>query len=220
MVLIPSGGGAATSATELASGEVVHTCPQVLPGSKAVLFATYRSGLDVDKASIDVVSLADRQRKTLVRGGTSPHYVAASNAAGYLVYSHKGTLFAIPFDLNRLETRGTAVQVLDGVAHEPLTNSAQFDISRTGTLVYRKANGGAADRTMTVQWLDATGRKERLVAKPGTYGNLSLSPDGKRLAVQVREESVRDVWVYDPQREAMTLLTFWRRILCKPNLEP
>jgi serine/threonine protein kinase len=208
MMRIPSGGGAATPVTELASGEGVHGYPQFLPGGKAVLFTVWEPGAD-DEARIEVVSLADRRRKTLVRGGISPHYLATSNGAGHLVYSNKGTLFAIPFDLSRLETRGTAVPVLDGVAYGGA--GAHFDVSwgpsGHGALVYRKGSGVAAGPVATVQWLDAAGKKEPLRAKPDTYRALRLSPDGKRLAMEVLEASSRDVWVYDPQRDAMTRLT-------------
>jgi Tol biopolymer transport system component len=215
LVLIPSGGGTATPATELASGELAHAYPQMLPGGKAVLFTAFRNlRADVDKATIDVLSLADRRRKTLVHGGANVHYVATSNGAGHLVFSNKGTLFAIPFDLNRLETSGTAVHVLDGAGYETpgasndfVGASTDFDISRTGTLVYRKATDGA-DRLTTIQWLDAGGKMEPLLAKPGSYRAPCLSPDGKRLAVEISEGSNRDIWVYDPQRDAMTRLTF------------
>ena len=60
---------------------------------------------------------------------------------------------------------------------------------------------------MTFQWLDATGKKEPLRAKAGVYSNPQLSPDGKRLAMQVTEGSSADIWVYDQQRDAMTRLT-------------
>jgi serine/threonine-protein kinase len=207
LTLFPSNGGADTPLTDLASGETYHFFPQVLPGGKAVLFTVYRGPeLGVDKASIEVVSLADRRRKTLVTGGAFASYLATSKATGHLLYSHKGTVFAIPFDLTRLETRGPAVPVVDGVAYEEVTGAAIFDVSRTGTLVYRKATGG--DRLTTIQWLDGAGKKEPLLAKPRAYDALRLSPDGKRLAVAVIEGSSRDIWVYDPQRDAMTRLTF------------
>jgi WD40 repeat protein len=220
MVLIPSGGGAAKPVTELANGEVAHAYPQMLPGGKAVLFTAYSSGPEVDKASIQVVSLTDRHRKALVRGGTAAHYVATSTGVGHLVYSHKGTLFAIPFDLNRLETRGSAASIVDGVAYETLTGVAHFDVSRTGTLVYRKAGGGASDRVTTVQWLDAAGKQERLLPKPDTYNDLRLSPDGKRLAVSVGEGSSSDIWVYDPPRDATTRLTFGGGSHLNPTWSP
>jgi serine/threonine protein kinase len=220
MVLLSSSGGAATPVTELANGEVAHAFPQMLPGGKAVLFTAYIGGPETDKASIEVVRLSDRRRSTLVRGGTSPHYVGLSNGPGHLVYSHKGTLFAIPFDLNRLETRGTAVRVLDGVNYEAFSGVAHFAVSRTGTLVYRKWDGGTADRVTTVQWLDASGKNEPLLRKPGNYKDLSLSPDGKRLAVSVGEGSTRDICVYDPQRDMMTRLTFGGGLYVSPVWSP
>ena len=67
-------------------------------------------------ANIEVLTLADRHRKIVARGGSSARYLATSNGAGHLVYINKATLFAIPFDLDKLETRGTAVPVLDDVA--------------------------------------------------------------------------------------------------------
>ena len=70
------------------------------------------------QTTIEVLTLADRHRKIVARGGTSPRYLATSNGAGHLVYVNKATLFAIPFDLDKLETRGTAVPVLDDVAYQ------------------------------------------------------------------------------------------------------
>jgi serine/threonine protein kinase len=220
MVLLPSRGGPATPVTELANGEIGHAYPQMLPGGKAVLFTAYIGGPEIDKASIEVVRLSDRRRRTLVRGGTSPHYVGLSNGSGHLVYNHKGTLFAIAFDLNRLETHGTAFRVLDGVAYEAFSGVAHFDVSRTGTLVYRKWDGGTGDRVTTVQWLDAAGKREPLLRMPGNYGDLSLSPDGKRLAVSVGEGSTRDICVYDPQRDMMMRLTFGGGLYLNPVWSP
>lgn len=202
---IPSGGGERTKVTDLAGGEAVHANPQVLPGGKAVLFTAYEA-LEPDKARIDVVTLADGHRKTLVPGGTSPRYLPTSNGTGHLVYTNKGTLFAIPFDPERLETQGTALPILDDVAYNPEVGAAQFDVAGNGTLVYRRS-GAASSGMMTLQWLDATGKKEPLLAKPGAYTNPRLSSDGKRVAMIVSEGSNQDIWVYDPQRDAITRLT-------------
>ena len=107
---ISSGGGAPTKVTE-ANGEFGHLFPQTLPGGKAILFVAYPT-ISPDKAHVDVIILADGRRKTLVPGGTSARYVPTANGSGHLLYANKGTLFAIPFDLDRLETRGTAVPIL------------------------------------------------------------------------------------------------------------
>ena len=72
---IPSAGGAPTPVTELAQGEVTHRWPQILPGGKAVLFTANTSTSAFDGANIEVMSLADRRRKTLQRGGTYGRYL-------------------------------------------------------------------------------------------------------------------------------------------------
>jgi hypothetical protein len=85
-------------------------------------------------------------------------------------------MFAVPFDLDTLETRGTAVPVLDDVAFDAAAGLAQFDVSRDGTLVYRRGSGSGR-APVSFRWLDATGRQEPLQAKPGAYSFPSLSPD-------------------------------------------
>ena len=109
--------------------------------------------------------------------------------SGHLVYTNKGTLFAIPFDVDRLETRGTAVPILDDVAYDTLRGGVDMDFAGTGTLVYRKGSAGTAAIGMsTIQWVDGAGKREALRAKPGAYTNFPrLSPDGKRLALLVSE---------------------------------
>jgi hypothetical protein len=52
------------------------------------------------------------ERKTVQHGGFSPHFLAASkgggsNGTGYSIHLNQSTLFAAPFDLNRLALTGT-----------------------------------------------------------------------------------------------------------------
>jgi serine/threonine-protein kinase len=210
LIRIPPGGGTPMKVMELANGEFAAAYPQVLPGGKAVLLASYAT-LSADKARVEVVTLADGRRKTLVPGGTSARYLPTANRSGHLVYTYKETLFAVPFDLDRLEVRGTAAPVLDDVAYQVLSGGAQFDVSRSGTLVYRKAGGSTAQAMATIQWLtpstDGAGKKEPLRSKPGIYISPRLSPDGTRLAMVVTEQGTTDMWVYDLRRDAMTRLT-------------
>jgi serine/threonine-protein kinase len=155
--------------------------------------------------------LADGHRKTLVPGGTSARYLPTANGAGHLVYTNKETLFAVPFDLDRLQARGTAVPVLDDVAYSALSGGAQYDVSGSGMLVYRKGGGSTAQATATIQWLtpntDGATKKKPLRSKPGLYISPRLSPDGKRLAMMVMEQGTTDLWVYDLRRDTMTRLT-------------
>ena len=89
-----------------------------------------------------------------------------------------------------------------------MTGGAQFDVSQD-TLVYRKKPIGAASATMHMQWVDGTGKREALLGKPGLYASPPrLSPDGRRVAVAIQDGASSDIWVYEPQREQMTRVTF------------
>ena len=199
---IPSAGGPPTPVTDLQNGETTHRWPQILPGGKAVLFTASTNATAFDGANIEVMSLSDHRRKTLVRGGTFGRYLPS----GHLVYVNRGTLFAVPFDVDRLEVHGTPAPVLDQVGYNAGVGSAQLDFSQTGTLIYR--SGGAGGGLLTVGWLDGAGKTQPLLAKPGDYGHPSMSPDGQRLAIEVSEGSGTDIWLYDWQRDTMTRLTF------------
>ncbi len=174
MLRIPSTGGEATPLTEIGSS------PQLLPGGKAVLFAQNTSP-SPDTATVEVLSLEDRRRKTLVHGGAFPRFVASdagSNRSGHLLYVFNGAVFALQFDLDSLEAHGTPVRVLDDLAGVANRTAGKFDVSQTGTLVYQK---GSVAGLLTARWLDAAGRQEPILASPAAHGSLRLSPDGRRL---------------------------------------
>jgi WD40-like Beta Propeller Repeat len=97
-----------------------------------------------------------------------------------LLYLHEGTLFAAPFDPDRLETGGSAVPVLDDAAGDPGGAGGQFDWSQNGSLVYLSAKTGGV--TYPIVWMDSSGKTIPLLAKPNGYGAPRFSPDGKRLA--------------------------------------
>ena len=224
LLRIPAGGGSPEVVVALGKGEFVLGFPQILPGGKAILFVASKGGGDA--LTIEVFTLADGHRKIVARGN-SPRYLATPNAgasrAGYLVYVNKATLWAVPFDLDKLETRGNAAPVLDDVAYESFTGTGQLNFSRNGTLVYRRSNGGAYAMT-TVQWVHPTDRPSRrnepLRAKPGFYQDPSLSLDGKRVALTIDEREIGDVWVYNPQLDGMRRLTFGDAIYRNPTWRP
>jgi hypothetical protein len=197
LLQLPSTGGKGTPILELAKGELFQTNPQMLPGGKAILMQAVGAP-GQDNYTLDVVSIADRTRKTLVRGVGSPRYLPS----GHLVYTRKATMFAVPFDLDRLEIRGTAVPVLDDIAYDPISFGAQYDVSRTGTLVYRQHAGSSA----TLQWLDMTSKQEALLARPGAYmGTPQVSPDGKRIAITIQDGSNQDIWCGSSRLRTATL---------------
>lgn len=214
LLRIPPGGGPGTMLVEQGKDFALWS-PQVLPGGKAVLFANLQTAV-ADSSRPEAVTLADHSRKILpVQGSPTSRYVPSfTTTSGHLIYVNRSTLFAIPFDLDKLETRGTAVPVLDDVLVDSLYGNAQFAFSPApsghGSLVYRK--GGVATVSNAMQWLDPAAppghERQPLTSKLGAYAAPKFSPDGRRLAMEVLGAGGSDIWIYELQRDAWIRLTF------------
>ena len=89
-------------------GEVAHRWPQVLPGAHAVLFAAFGTQGGIDASNIVAQRLPSGPSKIVLRGAHYARYLRS----GYLVYAQGATLFAVPFDVNRLEVTGQPVAVV------------------------------------------------------------------------------------------------------------
>lgn len=109
-------------------------------------------------------------------------------------------MLAVAFDVGRLEVKGGTVSVVNGVARagDPATTTgaANYGISDSGTLVYVKAGSsswasGAIGTvpTGTLVWVNRKGQEEPLAAPPRAYLYPRLSPDGTRVALDIRDSS-------------------------------
>ncbi|AMY09567.1 Serine/threonine-protein kinase PrkC [Luteitalea pratensis] len=199
--LVPIDGGRVTPATKLAPGERTHRWPHFLPGGTAALFTIFRTAGNFDSADIAVMDFERNvQKVVLPNAGMAPRYLRT----GHLAYVSKGTLYVVPFDLERREVRGDAIPVLEGIAADPEFGAAQIDVSRGGTMVYRS---GTTSGLRVLEWLDATGRTESMGLAPAFYQYPRVSPDGSRVAFELNEGTTSDIWVYDWQRGTRTKLT-------------
>ena len=97
-------------------------------------------------------------------------------AIGQLFFMRESSLLAQPFDERRLEPTGEPVPLAKEVGSYLL--SANFSVSATG-LAYR-----AGYFVSRLSWLDRNGKEISNVGETGpyTYTDLTLSPDGTRLA--------------------------------------
>jgi serine/threonine-protein kinase len=163
-----------------------------------VLFVSYTSTGE----NIEVADVESGQRKLIRQGGRYPRYVAS----GHLLYNDSGTLFAVPFDLERLEAKGEAVPVLEGMMPDADSNGAvHYSVADDGTLVYLR---GAESGERTLVWVD----EERSVVPASKYrldyqGFPRLSPDGTHVAVTINSDGNDDIWRLDLERDLMTRLT-------------
>ena len=199
---VSSAGGVPQRLTVPAQGEVSHRWPQILPGGDTVLFTSSAVSQDYENGSIQVLSLKSGKWKTVQRGGYFGRYFPTSGDSGHLVYIHEGTLLGVPFDLNRMETKGSAVPLVEDVATVPAVGYALLDVSRNGTFIY----GSARSLDVALASIDSTGRLQSLVP-PGPYASPRLSPDGKLVAFRL----AGDIQVYDLEHNRATRLTFTHR---------
>jgi eukaryotic-like serine/threonine-protein kinase len=143
-----------------------------------------------------VLDVKTGQRKTLIRSGSQAEYVET----GHLIYADAGTLWAVPFDLKKLELMGDAVPVLE---HVMTLAAANFSVSRQGALAYAPAGAGVS---RSLVWLNRLGKEEPIAAPARGYVYPRLSPDGTRVAVSIAEQG-SDLWTWDFSREKLTRLT-------------
>ena len=93
---------------------------------------TIRTGLLYGDARIGVLNLRTGEQRVLLEGGTTPRYAPA----GRLIYARGGSLFAVPFDPERLQLKGPPVPVVEGVLSISGNGFTDYSFSNSGTLVY------------------------------------------------------------------------------------
>ena len=186
------------------SGERTHRWPQCLPDGKSVLFTigSMDSPDYYEEASIGSVDLRTGERKIVQKGASTARYLPI----GYLVYSHVGTLFAIPFDPGRRETAGASFPLINGVSSDVTTGASQYSCSENGILVYIPGQSNIENRALAL--INQNGVVTPLSATTQSYVDPQVSPDGKRVAVAIQSGKNFDIWVYDTQRNTSTRLTF------------
>jgi serine/threonine-protein kinase len=199
---ISENGGKPELLVKAEAGELAGS-PQILPGGKALLYTISTGGGAEawDKGQIFVQSLKPGgARKPIIQGGADGRYVST----GHIVYAFGGTLFAVPFDLGRLQVTGGHVPVVEGVRRSGATGSAQFSFSDTGSLIYIPGPVSAttgSDRVLATISLQSgqagPSGIERLKAPPKGYGFPRVSPDGKQVAVSTDDAKDTNVWIVD-----------------------
>jgi serine/threonine protein kinase/Tol biopolymer transport system component len=175
--------------------------PQLLPGGRTILFTLTHTADDARQ--IVVESLDTGQRRVVVEEGADARYVPT----GHLVYALGETLLAAPFDVQALAVTGKAVPLVEDVATSPDGVMSYFAVSDEGTLVYVPRDAVARFQPRTLVWVDRQRRETPINVPPRPYLRPRLSPDGTRIAVEIRDQE-NDIWVWDLAREVLTKLTY------------
>jgi dipeptidyl aminopeptidase/acylaminoacyl peptidase len=163
--------------------------PHFLPDGIHFLF-THPLG---NEAYLQIGSTESTETRPLVRADSQAAYAAP----GYLLYLRDGALLAQAFDARALRVTGEPQRLLDDVDFFAPTGVAGFSVSQEGTLVARQRQ-----RPSRLAWLDRAGRETGTLLEPNLYGDVKLSPDGRRLAATINDarSGASDIWLVDLER--------------------
>jgi len=189
-------GGAVVAATK---AEGSHFWPHFLADGRHFIYAAAVS------RSLQIGSLDNDAQRTLM---VFPIRISAlAYVPGYIFFVEDNTLFARPFDEQRLDFAGQPMRVVEGI---PVTGPgrAPFSISAAGVLAYRTFPHGTP---ALLRSFDRDGRASIAVDRPALYQGFALSPDGNHLVFSRTDTTGgTDLWLRDLSRNSETQITFDR----------
>ncbi len=183
--------------SSLSPDEGNHFSPHFLSDGKHFVYA---SGVP---RAIRISSVDGESPRTLMT--FSERISSIGYAPGYIFFVDDATLFARPFDEERLDFSGEPIRILDGV---PVTTPARapFSVSATGVLAYWPFPLGAP---AVLQWFDRKGQPSSAVDRPAQYRGFALSPDDSQLVVsRLGKAGGADLWLRRFADNRETQLTF------------
>jgi Tol biopolymer transport system component len=174
--------------------------PQFLPDGRHLLLSV--GATDEGQAGLYIASLAAPAEKRRIRSGPA----RAQLVPGQLLFVQDGTLMAQRFDARALVTMGEAVPLASSVtAFSSVSGFGWFSASATGRVAWLSGQNTTDSR---LEWVDREGRSKGSLAEPGKYSQLALSPDGRRVAVEIADGDGRyDIWLIDVARGVPSRLT-------------
>ena len=173
--------------------------PFVLSGGRGVIMAFPGKGINRNYAPIKHLNLKTKKIKELGVSGIWPYY----HEAGYLLFAKNGNIWAAPLDLDSSSVEADPVPVIKGVCMYAHWEAAHYSLSSSGTIVYLEGR----DESLGVPaWVNFEGEIEKSNMPEQFYGISDISPDGKKIAIQIAAEK-DDIWIYDTESWRGTKLT-------------
>jgi serine/threonine-protein kinase len=200
LMAVPSSGGTVTTlAPAPENGGMIF--PTVLP-RKDVLLVT-RCGNNCAQQVLMAVNLKTQALDTILPGASRGFYLPNGMLIAVL---QDGSVVGAPFDVGALRFKRTPVTLMSGVQSE-LTIIPEFAVADDGTMVYLPSNLTAGRATPAE--VDRKGKGRVLdPAWLGRFNSLTLSPDGRRVAVGLAEGTGGMLWVKQLDAGPLTRITF------------
>jgi len=175
-----------------------HRWPMATADGRAVVYlATNHESAKQKESELRWIRLDGEGDHALV-----PSLANGVAAGDRLLFVRDKTLFAQPFDAASGELSGDPEIVAQDVLIDPSTWRATFAVA-AGRLLYSPAGAATGSHLSRVE---RTGRPIEELAPDGVYGEVALSPDGRRLAVGRGTPS--DIWVLDLERKTFGRFSF------------
>jgi Tol biopolymer transport system component len=197
---VPAKGGEATALTRLdtAHGERAHLWPRFLPDGKHFLF--YALAEQDEGTGVRLGSLDSNEATRLLGADTNAIYAELRNPdggdkAGYLLYAQGHRLMAQPFDASTLRVKGEPLSIADEINYLQFVNLLPISASGNGLLAYQSIDTPKRQ----LAWFDRGGNQTATVGEPDEYGQVRISPDGKRVLVNrtAPGKETADLWTFD-----------------------
>jgi len=189
------------SAFDPKRGDTSQRWPEFLPDGRRFLFWLRSS--KPENNGIYVGSLDSRETRLVVASESKGMFAPP----GHLLLVRDQRLLAYDFDLKSASVRGQPFSIAESVPVGNPPGYAAFSVADEGAIAY----AASFLRSRELVWLDRSGKLLGKIGEPGDYTNPRLSPDGKRLAVAMRQAgtmAATDIWVLELARGAWTRLTF------------
>jgi Tol biopolymer transport system component len=203
---VSASGGLATAVTRMdpKRGESSHRWPYFLPDGRHYLYlvASFGSGAERERMGIYVRSLDSTEERLIVAAKSTLAYAAP----GFVLFRRERHLVAQPFDARNLQITGDPFLVGENIQYFPQTSGALFSVSENGLLVYQTESSSVLSRLL---WLDRSGREVGSLGTEGDLANPRISPDGKRVALDITDHQSGnvDVWIYQASGGVATRFT-------------
>ena len=124
---------------------------------------------------------------------------------GYLLFVREATLQAQRFDATTRQLSGTPVTIAEGLTYLQPIGFADFSVADDGTLAYQSVSNEPR-----LVWFSRDGaEREAVDAHAGYMERFRVSPDGKTLAVALRDRrnGTPDLWLIDLSRGSRSRFT-------------
>ncbi|MEE8361585.1 MAG: protein kinase [Gemmatimonadales bacterium] len=196
---LPPGGGepVQVSLPDTTRNERRQHLTDVLPGGRyALVYGNTGAGA---VGALYALDLGNGERHYILDVEVRGAWYAGHSTMVYATLDN--TLYGVAFDPASLKTSGESVRLAGPVSSMP-TALARVAVSRTGSVVYLERN------TAELVAVSRDGAARRMLDREAEFHNPRVSPDGRRISIDINDPSGRDVWVLSLNQGTLSRETF------------